>query len=141
MRCATRRGCSTDQNLVVGDIDVREVLPFVIVARVGGLDADGLRAGLERQIDDLQERQIVGVRAFVVAPADVQPHPVGGQTLGRRVMAAMLRSAILRNWSSVKSRCWLLRAEARSGASICRTKPASTMARYSVFITSASAST
>ena len=62
---------------------VREVLPFVIVARIGGLDADGLRARLERQVDDLQQRQIVGVRAFVVAPADMQPHPVGGQAFGR----------------------------------------------------------
>ena len=31
-----------NQNLVVGDVDVREVFPFVIVARIGGLDADGL---------------------------------------------------------------------------------------------------
>ena len=38
---------------------------------------------LKAMIDDLQQRQVVGVRAFVVAPADVQPHPVGGQTLGR----------------------------------------------------------
>ena len=62
-----------------------EILPFVVVARIGGFDADRLRARLEGEVDDLRERQIVGVRPFVVAPADVQPHAVGRQALGRGI--------------------------------------------------------
>ena len=38
-----------DQHLVVGDADRREVFPFMLVARVGGLDAQALRARLQRR--------------------------------------------------------------------------------------------
>ena len=65
-----------NQNLVLGNIDVLEILPFVVVARIGGFDADRLRARLEGDVDDLGQRQVVGVRPLVVAPADVQPHAV-----------------------------------------------------------------
>ena len=74
-----------NEDLVVGDFYRLEVLPFVVVARIGGLDADRLHARLEGDVDDLGHRQIVGVRPLVIAPADVQPHAVGRQPLGRGV--------------------------------------------------------
>ena len=113
-----------DQDLVVRDRDLLQVLPFVIVARVGGLDADRLRPRLEGEVDDLGERQVVIVRTFVIAPADVQPHrgrPAGLRS--RALSASMLRAAIRRNSSSERWRYWLLRQEPRSGQSICSTKP------------------
>ena len=95
MRWATSRGCSTKfvvelmtpgmRILSSGIFICLEVFPFVIVTRVGGLDADCLRPRLEGYVDDFQQRQIVGVRAFVIAPADVQPHAVGRQTGSRRI--------------------------------------------------------
>jgi hypothetical protein len=42
-----------NQNFVVGNIDVLQILPFVVVARIGGLDADRLgaaRCPQERQL-------------------------------------------------------------------------------------------
>jgi hypothetical protein len=74
-----------NEDFVVGDLDRLEVFPFVVVARIGGLDAERLHLGLERDVDDFCHRQIVGVRPLVVAPADVQPHAVGGQPFDRGV--------------------------------------------------------
>ena len=68
-----------------GILIVLEIFPFVVVARIGGLDADRLHPRLERDVDDLGHRQIVGVRPFVIAPADVQPHAVGRQPFDRAV--------------------------------------------------------
>ena len=95
MRWATRRGCSTkfvvelidagNEDLVVGNLDFFEVFPFVIVPRVGGLDRERLRVRLEGERQDFLKRQVEAVRAFVVAPADVQAHAVGGQPFGRGI--------------------------------------------------------
>jgi hypothetical protein len=60
-----------NEDLVVGDFDRLEVFPFVVVARIGGLDAERLHARLERDVDYLGHRQIVGVRPLVIAPADM----------------------------------------------------------------------
>jgi hypothetical protein len=51
-----------NQDLVVRNPDRLEVFPFVIVTRIGGLDADCLRPRFEGDVDDFQKRQIVGVR-------------------------------------------------------------------------------
>src|SRR6266404_1161827 len=48
--------------------------PFVLVAHIGGLEGIGLRLHLEDQIDDVLERQIMGVRAVPAAPAQVIAH-------------------------------------------------------------------
>ena len=99
-------------------------------------------ARLEGDVDDLGQRQVEGVRAFVVAPADVQPHPVGRQALGRGVERRDVALGDLAAEFVVGQVAVLVvAAEPRSGQSICSTKPASTIARYSVFIISASAST
>jgi hypothetical protein len=50
-----------NENLVFRDIDGLQIFPFVVVAWIGGFDADRLRARLERDVDDLGQRQIMGV--------------------------------------------------------------------------------
>ena len=74
-----------NENLVLGNFHRLHVLPFVVVPRIGRLNADRLRYRLERDVDDPGERQIVRVRAFVIAPADVQPHAIGGQARCGRI--------------------------------------------------------
>src|SRR5947199_6448486 len=74
-----------NKNLIVGNFDRLEIFPFVIVARISGLDADCLRPCFESDINNLYQRQIVGVRTFVIAPADVQPHAVSRKARGRGV--------------------------------------------------------
>jgi len=41
-----------NKNLVVGNFDRLEIFPFVIVARISGLDADRLRLGFESGINN-----------------------------------------------------------------------------------------
>ena len=74
-----------NKDLIVGNFDRLEIFPFVIVARISGLDADCLRPCFESDINNLYQRQIVGVRTFVIARTDVQPHAVSGKACGRGV--------------------------------------------------------
>ena len=74
-----------NQDLLVWNLDRLQVLPFVLVTRVGAFETQRLRAGLEANIDDLAEREVVGVRALVVAPANMKPHRILGDSDGRRI--------------------------------------------------------
>jgi len=59
--------------------------PLVGMARVCGLDGDGLRFYGKNDLDDLGERDVVGVRAFVVAPADMDADHVGRNIAERMI--------------------------------------------------------
>jgi hypothetical protein len=57
----------------------------VFVARIGGFEQDRRGARCEDDVDDFLERDIEVVRAFVIAPADVHSHGLGGYARGRGV--------------------------------------------------------
>jgi hypothetical protein len=57
----------------------------MLVPHIGGLEGIGLRLHLEDQIDDVLERQIVGVRAMLAAPTQVIAHALLGNA-GERVI-------------------------------------------------------
>ena len=63
-------------DLAFRQLDVLPQLPFVLVAHVGGLERIALRLDLQHQVDDVLERQIVGVRPVPGAPAQVIAHAV-----------------------------------------------------------------
>src|SRR6267143_556157 len=65
-----------DQHLAFGKLDGLEQLPLVRVARVGGLEGDRGGPREEHDVDDLFERHVAVVRAFVVAPAQVHSQPI-----------------------------------------------------------------
>ena len=65
------------QDHIVGDLLALQIFPFMRVARVGRLEQDRLRPRLDRDVEHRGERDVVGVRPLVIAPADVQPHAVG----------------------------------------------------------------
>src|SRR5205823_5294241 len=48
--------------------------PLVFVSRIGGLDQVGARAYVQKQTDDILERQIRRVRSVPSAPADMVAH-------------------------------------------------------------------
>jgi len=48
--------------------------PLMLVSHVASLEGVGLRLHLEDQIDDVLERQVVGVRPMPAAPAQVVAH-------------------------------------------------------------------
>ena len=56
------------------------------MARIGGLKRNGMRLGLEHDVDDGREIHIAVVRAFVIAPAHVH-----AQLLGRDVGQRMVQ--------------------------------------------------
>ena len=55
--------------------------PFMLVPHIGGLEGIGLRLHLEDEIDDVLERQIVGVRPMPAAAStnDSVPSPRGSR--------------------------------------------------------------
>ena len=59
--------------------------PLVRVARVGGLEAGSSTASPRGLVHDPLDRDVEVVRALVVAPADVQAHPLGGH-VGQRAV-------------------------------------------------------
>ena len=87
IRSATSSGCSTKfvmlsmtpgiSTLSSGILAFAQHAPFVRMPRIGGLEELGLRLCLEDDGQDRFERDIVGVRSLVVAPADVHPHALG----------------------------------------------------------------
>src|SRR6266850_4742114 len=62
---------------VVGQADLAEHDPLVLVARVRPLEGERLGLGLQRHRQELAQRDVAMVRALVVAPAEVQAHPIG----------------------------------------------------------------
>ena len=54
---------------------------FVLVARIGELDRERAGVGLVEHRQHLRERDVVDVRAFPVAPADMQPPAVARNAL------------------------------------------------------------
>src|SRR5262245_2067595 len=66
-----------DDHPVVGQADLAEHDPLVLVARVGPFEREGLGLRLQRDRQELTQRDVPMVRALVVAPAEVQAHPVG----------------------------------------------------------------
>src|SRR5688572_22465024 len=59
-----------------GRLHLAEHDPLVFVTGIGALEGEGLGTGLERDAEDLPERDVAVVRPLVVAPAEVQAHPV-----------------------------------------------------------------
>jgi hypothetical protein len=57
----------------------------VLVPHIGGLEGIGLRPHREDEIDDVLERQIMGVRAMPAAPAQMIAHALLGNA-GERVV-------------------------------------------------------
>ena len=92
--CATTSGCSTKLVVVSITPGIRIIsggsglLPqrrvFVLVPRIGELDAERADLGAIEQGQQPREREIVGVRAFPVAPADVQPDALARNVLASR---------------------------------------------------------
>src|SRR5688572_12198934 len=57
----------------------------MLVARVGPLDREAARIYLVKNLEDVGQGYVVVVRAWVVAPADVDADPIGVDTLQRMV--------------------------------------------------------
>ena len=74
-----------NEDRVVGDRGVLPVPPLVVVARVGSLEEDRLRPSPEQGIENLRDRDVVRVRAGIVAPADVYAHRLARDIGGRGV--------------------------------------------------------
>ena len=58
---------------------------FVLVARIGRLEAVGAGLDLEHVADDVGQRRLVDARALVDAVAGVEPHLLGRNALERHV--------------------------------------------------------
>src|SRR6516165_3882688 len=67
-----------DQHLALRQFYVFEDRPFMRMARVGGFEGKAARFGHKDGLDDLSERHVAMVRAFVIAPAEVQAQPLRG---------------------------------------------------------------
>src|SRR6266545_4114074 len=65
-----------DDRLAVGHADALEDSPLVGVTRVGSLEGHGPGAAGEDNIEDVRQRDVVVMRALVVAPAEVHAHLV-----------------------------------------------------------------
>ena len=76
-----------DKNLALGQFHIAPDFPFVLVARVGGLERVSARRNLQHQVDHVLERQVVRVRAVPTAPADVIAHPVFGKPFQRLIQS------------------------------------------------------
>src|SRR5271166_994171 len=74
-----------DQHLAVGQFHVLEDLPFMRMTRVGRLEGEAARPGQKDGFDDVPERHVAMMRAFVIAPAEVQT-----QLLRRDVLQRMI---------------------------------------------------
>jgi hypothetical protein len=57
----------------------------VLVPGVGTLEGDRRGPGLQHRLDDLMQRNVVVVRALVVAPAEMQTHALGRDVFSRGV--------------------------------------------------------
>src|SRR6266536_6694745 len=86
-----------NENLVVGNLDVLQIFPFMVVAWIGGFDAERRRERPEGNVDDFGQRQVVSVWSLVVAPADMQPHAVDRQASRRSIERFEFRKIAKRN--------------------------------------------
>src|SRR5215470_17946905 len=66
-----------DQHLVFGWLDALEHLPLVRVARVRSLERETVRTGGEDDVEEIGDRNVVVMRALVVAPAQMQARALG----------------------------------------------------------------
>ncbi len=108
MRCATSSGCSTMlvawlmtpgiSTLPGGSLTDLPDHPFVLVARIGGLELIGADIHLQHQVDDVLHRHVEGVRPVPAAPADVIARALRRDTVERvieRVDAHLRPGAVL----------------------------------------------
>ena len=84
-----------NENFVVGNLDCLEIFPLVLVARIGGLDAESLQPRLEGDVDDFRSPADRGCAALRNCPSRCAaacgpPAAPRSQPLS----AAILRSAI-----------------------------------------------
>ena len=59
------------QDRIVGDFLALQILPFMRMAGISGLEQQRLRPRLDRDVEHRGERDVVGVRPLVIAPANV----------------------------------------------------------------------
>ena len=95
---------------------VLQAAVLVRVARVGERQHEAADLRLLDGRQDLGERHVAVVRAFVVAPAGVQPHPLARHVGERVVDRAITRSTKPTNSPSGRSCQVMWRSIARSGA-------------------------
>ena len=74
-----------DQHLVVRDLRIAPHRPFMRMPRIGRLERDRLRLRLQDDRQHLLQRNVEVVRAFVVAPAQMQPRRTR-RHIGQRVV-------------------------------------------------------
>src|SRR5215831_13740954 len=128
-----------DDDLAVGQLHILPHFPFVAVAGVRAGKRQRLRPSFEHDVDDVLQRHVLVVGTLGRGPANVHAHALGGMSLTAWLSASTWVVITLRNSSRLKWANTMWRLSARSGQSSCSTRPASTMARYSRAITSASA--
>lgn len=63
-----------DEDLAVGQLDILEDPPFVLMSGIGGLDAQCCWPHLQQVRQYLPQGDATGVRSLVISPADVQAH-------------------------------------------------------------------
>ena len=74
-----------DEAFPVGQLHFFEDGPFVLMTRVSALEADRRGPCLQHRLDDLTQRNVVIVRALIVAPAEMEAHTLGRDVFGRGV--------------------------------------------------------
>ena len=70
---------SRNEHLIVGQFDIAKDGPLMFVARIGPFQRNGLWPGFEHNAQNVFEGNITMVGAFIVAPAQVEPHAVWRQ--------------------------------------------------------------
>ncbi len=93
-----------DQHLAVRQLDPLEELPFVSVPRIRGFERDAAGARLEHDVDDVLERHIAVVGAFVVAPAKMQTKLLGTSVSQRMVERLDMHGRPLAEFLQVQAR-------------------------------------
>ena len=73
-----------DDDLVVGQRLRCKHAVFVRMARVGERQHEAADIGLLQDRQDVVERHVAVVRPLVIAPADMEPHPVARHVDDRR---------------------------------------------------------
>src|SRR5580765_456352 len=72
-----------EENFSLRQLYLLPNLPFMAMARVGRFDGDSRDVGFKHDIDDIAQCDVAVVRAFVVAPANVDAHLFGWDRLER----------------------------------------------------------
>jgi hypothetical protein len=74
-----------DKDLVLRNFLVAQILPLMSVPGIGRFKRQAGRSRPHRDIKGLGQRDVVGVRAFVIAPAEVHAHRFR-RNIGRRMI-------------------------------------------------------